>query len=117
MSRTHTIVIIDDEPSLSHCWATVLERAGHQVTIATSAREACQCLKAGPADLTFLDLSRLEDDDLMQFSVICAQQTNLSILVLTANATRELTAVARRPGARDDLQKAWPADVPSCLGL
>jgi DNA-binding NtrC family response regulator len=104
MSLTHTIVIIDDEPDLSHAWATVLQRAGYLVTIATSARDACQCLKVGLSDLTFLDFSRLEDDELRQFGEICAQQTNLSIVVLTANATRELAAEARRLGARDDPQ-------------
>ncbi len=111
MSAVHTILVIDDEPHLRRSLAMILQRAGYQVTMAASAREARQCLQAGPYDLVFLDLKMPEVDGLTLLGEIREQRTDMPVLILTAHATLESAMEAVRQGARDYLLKPIEPDA------
>ena len=111
MSPVHTILVIDDEPHLRRSLAMILQRAGYQVTMAASAREARQCLQAGPYDLVFLDLKMPEVDGLTLLREIRDHQGDMPVLILTAHATLESAMEAVRQGARDYLLKPIEPDA------
>jgi DNA-binding response OmpR family regulator len=105
MAPVHTILVIDDEPHLRRSLMLILQRAGYQVTMAGSAREARHYLQAGPYDLIFLDLKMPEVDGLTFLAEIRSQYPDLPVLILTAHATLESAMEAVRQGARDYLLK------------
>jgi DNA-binding response OmpR family regulator len=105
MALVHTILVIDDEPHLRRSLMLILQRAGYQVTVAGSAREARHYLQAGPFDLIFLDLKMPEVDGLTFLAEIREQYPDLPVLILTAHATLESAMEAVRQGARDYLLK------------
>ena len=105
MALAHTILVVDDEPHLRRSLMLILQRAGYQVTVAGSAREARHFLQAGPFDLIFLDLKMPEVDGLTFLAEIREQYPDLPVLILTAHATLESAMEAVRQGARDYLLK------------
>ncbi len=105
MALVHTILVVDDEPHLRRSLMLILQRAGYQVTVAGSAREARHFLQAGPFDLIFLDLKMPEVDGLTFLAEIREQYPDLPVLILTAHATLESAMEAVRQGARDYLLK------------
>jgi DNA-binding response OmpR family regulator len=111
MVPIHTILVIDDEPLLRRSLMLILQRAGYQVTIAGSAREARHYLQAGPYDLIFLDLKMPEVDGLTFLAEIRARYPDLPVLILTAHATLESAMEAVRQGARDYLLKPIMPDA------
>ena len=111
MALVHTILVVDDEPHLRRSLMLILQRAGYQVTVAASAREARHFLQAGPYDLIFLDLKMPEVDGLTFLAEIRAQYADLPVLILTAHATLESAMEAVRQGARDYLLKPIMPDA------
>jgi len=105
MALVHSILVVDDELHLRRSLMLILQRAGYQVTVAGSAREARHYLQAGPFDLVFLDLKMPEVDGVTFLTEIRAQYPELPVLILTAHATLESAMEAVRQGARDYLLK------------
>ena len=111
MSAANTILIIDDEPNLRRSLALILQREGYSVTTAGNAKEAHQCLEAGPFDLVFLDLKMPEVSGLDLLPDISELYPNMPVLILTAHATLDSAIEAVRKGARDYLLKPIEPDL------
>jgi DNA-binding response OmpR family regulator len=59
-----TILVVDDEPSISEVVGIYLRRAGYQVAVARDGQEALDALEKDPPDLVVLDLMLPEVDGL-----------------------------------------------------
>jgi len=51
-----TILVVDDEPSISEVVTIYLQRAGYQVTVARDGQAAREAIDRQPPDLVVLDL-------------------------------------------------------------
>jgi DNA-binding NtrC family response regulator len=111
MPSVYTILAIDDEPLLLRSLALILQRASYRVITAGCAREARQCLQAGGYDLVFLDMKMPGADGLTLLGEIRAQQPDMPVLILTAQAALESAREAMQKGARDYLVKPIAPDA------
>jgi DNA-binding response OmpR family regulator len=111
MSAPKSILIIDDEPNLRRSLALILQRQEYSVTTAGNAKEALQCLEAGPFDLVFLDLKMPDVGGLELLPEIRELYPNMPVLILTAHATLDSAIDAVRKGARDYLLKPIEPDL------
>lgn len=111
---TCSILVVDDEPNLRLTLAQILQDAGYQVSTASNAVEALECLAGGAFDLAFLDLKMPDVDGMTLFREIHRLYPDLLVLILTGHATLESATEAVRLGARDYIFK--PVDPERILG-
>jgi two-component system, NtrC family, response regulator PilR len=106
-------LVVDDEPSIRHIVRSLLESAGHQVSTASSGREALALLeKAGSLDLMVVDISL---GDLSGLEVIRASRKarpSLHFIVMSGYIgldSVELRRALRRDGVLQALSKPFTA--------
>jgi len=88
-SGSHTVLIVDDEPSVRAMLGYVLDDEGYDVLEATDGAEAIEQLIASPPDAMILDLMMPKADG---FEVLKARRdggiaTDTRVLVLTAKTS------------------------------
>lgn len=112
MVNRKKILVVDDDKNLRLSLSLILKQDGYEVETAASALEALDLLKTSKLDLMFLDLNMPGMGGIELLEKICQQYPNLSVLILTANATLETAIRAVRLGARDYLIKpAEPKEI------
>ena len=96
-SRSHTVLVVDDEPNVRSLYIDALEEAGHRVEVASDGAEALHRLRTGPLPCVVLtdvrmprmdgwELSRAVDDDPQLASVPVVTVTGDRILSWTSPA-------------------------------
>lgn len=105
MPSSSAILVIDDEQNLRCTLSLIFMRAGHLVSVASSADEARHCLKNNAFDLVFLDLKSPDVRELSLLHEIHTLHPDLPVLLLTAHAGLETAMDAVHLGARDYLLK------------
>lgn len=106
------ILVVDDDKNLRLSLSLLLKQEGYEVETAATAQAALEMLKTSNWDLMFLDLNMPGMGGIELLSKIYEQYPNLSVLILTANATLETAIKAIRLGARDYLLKpAEPREI------
>jgi len=84
------ILLVEDNPINQKVAARLLERAGHNVTIATNGKEALDCVFRRAFDLVLMDVQMPEMDGLEATMEIRRQEAGsprrLPIVALTAHA-------------------------------
>ena len=109
MSRTPTMLVVDDEESLRALIANRLRRKGYEVTEAATGQDALGAIIQQEFDLALFDL-RLPDIDGMECLRRAKEaQPNLEVLMLTGHGTIETAIEAMKLGAYDYLTK--PANL------
>ncbi len=80
------ILVVDDEPHISHMLRFLFERRGHQVTVASNGNEALDLIFSEKPDAVFLDLNLPGKDGFQICEEVRADDrfTTLPIFVLTA---------------------------------
>lgn len=99
------VLIVDDEASLRHTLARVLQRAGLEVTTAASGREALDYLARLSLDLVYLDIRMPEMSGLKVLQVVHSKYPELPVVLFTAQPDLSSAVAALREGAADYLLK------------
>lgn len=113
MSKTYSILVVDDEPNLRITLSLILQREGYIVTIADGADQAHARLKEDTFDLVFLDIKMPKKSGLVLLTEIKQLFPDLPVLLLTAFASLDSAIEAVRRGAADYLLK--PIDPPQIV--
>jgi two-component system response regulator AtoC len=113
-SKSHRILIADDEAPLRVVLSATLRRAGFGVTSVKNGVEALSLIKAseqpgnGEAfDLVIADLNMPDMDGMTLLSHIVQDYENLPVVILTAHGTVDLAVQALKKGAFDFLTKPY----------
>ena len=103
-----TILIIDDDPSVTAALGAFFERGGHQVVRAGTAEEGIETFLRVRPDIVLLDL-RLPDGS--GFDVLTRLRSeNPVVIIITAHGEIPLAVQAMQEGAENFLTK--PVDLP-----
>lgn len=101
-----TILVVDDEPSISEVVSIYLRRAGYQVTVASDGQEALDALEKGPPDLVVLDLM-LPEVDGVEITRRLRAEGDTPIIMLTARREEADRIAGLEMGADDYVVKPF----------
>ncbi|MEO1423227.1 MAG: sigma-54 dependent transcriptional regulator [Pseudomonadota bacterium] len=102
-----SLLLIEDTPSLSMVYETVLRRAGHQVECAYTAEEARLMFARGVHGVVLLDMMLPDGDGLELLTHFKSTSPDTKVIVITANGSVNLAVEAMRAGAFDFLVKPF----------
>jgi DNA-binding NtrC family response regulator len=106
-SSLGSVLIIDDEAAIRESLETLLESEGYEVQSAASAEEGLLRLGAREFDLVLLDLALPDRNGLDLLRDLRLQNSQLSIIMITAYGTVENAVKAMQSGAVNFVQKPW----------
>ncbi|MGF1658757.1 MAG: sigma-54-dependent transcriptional regulator [Rubrimonas sp.] len=101
------ILLVEDTPSLSDLYATLLRRAGREVECAFTLAEARARFAAGGHRLVLLDLVLPDGDGIDALREMRARDPNVRAIVATSNGSINRAVEAMRAGAFDFLVKPF----------
>ncbi len=104
------ILIVDDEPGVSHSLALNLEVAGYQVQEAGSGEEAIRLVEKEIFDLVLCDLRMEKMSGLEVLRQIKRCSPDTEVLLMTAFAAVETAVQAMKEGAYDYIAKPFQHD-------
>jgi DNA-binding NtrC family response regulator len=103
------VLIVDDEQALLEVMAERMQTLGIEVYTTTSPLEAIEIVKNVSFDAIIIDLMMPGMDGFKFLKNLKIQSPDLSVILLTAHATIEMTKRAMKLGALDLIEK--PADL------
>jgi CheY-like chemotaxis protein len=119
------ILVVDDDIAVQATIRILLERAGHNVVVASDGRKGLAIFEAGDFDLLFLDIFMPGMDGLETMRLVHQQQPRIPIIVIsgnpvTADSGPDFLMMATKLGAITSLQKPFKpaallAAVAACL--
>ncbi|MDI6889695.1 MAG: sigma-54 dependent transcriptional regulator [Thermodesulfovibrionales bacterium] len=101
------ILIVDDEPQSNWLLSQILEREGYQVMTAGSGKDALKRIREEPPDIIFLDVKMPEMDGIETLKHIKQENSNPTIIMLSAFSSINDAVTAIRLGAYDYLPKPF----------
>ena len=106
----NTILVVDDDKSITGALAVILRKAGYEVVTANSLAEARSVLSKGSFNLVLTDL-RLRDGAGIDLITHIKQQTpDTEVILMTAFGSIEITIEAIKRGAYYYIEKPHPPD-------
>lgn len=109
MKSRHKVLIVDDEPQIRRLLRAALERADYAIVEAGNAREAAALLRGERPDIILLDLG-LPDRDGLELVPIFKQQSQTTLIVVSARDATDEKVAALDLGADDYLTKPFDTD-------
>lgn len=109
MKVRHKILVIDDELHIRRLIRAALERADYAIVEAANAREAAERLREERPDIVLLDLG-LPDRDGLELVPLFKQQSDTTLIVVSARDATEEKVAALDLGADDYLTKPFDTD-------
>ena len=106
----HTILIVDDDRSITGALALILKKAGYEVLTANSDGEARSVLNRRSFDLVITDLRLADGTGIDLITHIKEQTPNTEVILMTAFGSIEITIEAIKRGAYYYLEKPHPPD-------
>jgi CheY-like chemotaxis protein len=107
MTRSHTVLVVDDEPSVRALYVDALVESGHRVEAAADGAEALERLRLGVVPCVVLSDLRMPRMDGWELSRAVAGDPQLSsvpVVVLTGDRMLSFTSPARdKPFATAEL--------------
>ena len=102
----HSVLVVDDEPTLRATLAEALEQDGLRVVTAADGKEALQRFRADPPDLVLLDLM-LPQVSGIEICRIMRRESSVPIVMLTARDSEIDKVVGLELGADDYVTKPF----------
>ncbi|MBI3270349.1 MAG: sigma-54-dependent Fis family transcriptional regulator [Planctomycetes bacterium] len=101
------LLIVDDDEHILQAVAERFTALGHEVSTATSGREALSKIRRDRPDLVLLDLQLPDGDGLSVLAELRQDGLEVTVVVLTAYGTVERAVQAMKSGAYDFIQKPF----------
>jgi CheY-like chemotaxis protein len=98
MARTHSVLVVDDEPNVRALYVDALEESGHHVDVAADGAAALDKLRSEPIPcvvLTDVRMPRMDGWDLSREVARDPQLSSLPVVVLTGDRMLSFTSPAR----------------------
>ena len=111
--KSPPILLIEDTASLQLIYRTVLQGAGHQVRLASSAQEGIAAFAEIRPQVVLLDLGLPDRDGLDLLREMLGQQPNTRVVVITANGSINKAVEAMRAGAPIEVRSLQEWTTPS----
>src|SRR5215831_899448 len=108
VQTAHTLLIVDDEPSLRFSIGEWARDSGLAALEAADGREALDQIRDRGADVVLLDLKLGEEDGLQVLRRIREEDPSLPVIMLTGHGGVEHAVQATRLGAYDFIEKKPP---------
>lgn len=109
MSQASRVLVVEDDPHIRRLVRAALQRAGHAVAEAASAREGLSLLDIEKPDAVLLDLG-LPDRDGIELIQIIRARSPAGIIVISAREDTAEKVAALDLGADDYLTKPFDTD-------
>ena len=109
MKVRHKVLIVDDEMHIRRLIHAALARADYAIVEAENARDALERLREERPDITLLDLG-LPDRDGLEIVPLVKQQSDTTLIVVSARDATEEKVAALDLGADDYLTKPFDTD-------
>jgi two-component system response regulator AtoC len=109
--KDRLVLIVDDEPKMRRVLEIMLQQMGHRTLSAANAREALELFRAETIDLVISDLRMPDMDGLGLLAALRTQESDVSVIVITAHGTIETAVEAMKQGACDYLIRPFDIDV------
>ncbi|MFO1060336.1 MAG: sigma-54 dependent transcriptional regulator [Dongiaceae bacterium] len=109
MPSIHTILLVEDSPSLARTYEAQLAPLGHRVLAAEDGRTALDLLEREAIDCVLLDLQLPDLDGMEILQAARARPAAPTVVVITSNASLNTAVKAIRGGAFDYLVKPFPS--------
>ena len=107
-----SILVIDDEPSMTCLYQEILEQAGYDVLVARNGLEGLRLFRQTPADLVITDLFMPQKDGLEVIMSLRREKPMIPIIAITGNAGgRHFLNVSKQLGAQHTMTKPFSATV------
>ena len=113
MALKQKILIVEDDRTISHFMARVLEDTGYQVLTAETGRDACTLFLSHLPSLVLLDLGLPDEDGLLVLGQMKASRPEIPVIVVSARVWEDEKVKALDMGADDYVIK--PFGVPELL--
>lgn len=107
------ILVIDDEPLMTHLYQEILEQAGHELLLAPNGHEGLQLFRQRSVDLVITDVFMPVQDGLEVIMTLRREKPSTPIIAITGNAEGSpFLTVAKQLGAQHALAKPFtPTDL------
>ncbi|HEX3107516.1 MAG TPA: response regulator [Thermoanaerobaculia bacterium] len=122
LPRKHSVLAVDDDPSIRLLLTTFLQRQGFRSLAACNGREAIEAMRAGKTDLVILDLMMpwVSGWDVLRQRAADPAMQRVPVIVTTACNSREVIADLHAMGVSAVLEKPFDLDallsaVTACL--
>ncbi|HVM25463.1 MAG TPA: response regulator [Candidatus Limnocylindrales bacterium] len=106
-TKAHSILVVDDEPSVRSLFVDALEEAGHRVEVAPDGLEALRRLREGSAPCVVLSdvrMPRMDGFELWREASRDPQLAAIPIVTMTGDRILSFTSPARdKPFSVDEL--------------
>lgn len=109
MSDKLKVLVVDDDRHMVKTICDILQVKGHSAEPAYSGEEAVEKVKAAKPDCLLMDLRMEGIDGIETLKLLKALVPELPVVLMSANATEEQEAEAKRLGAYSLLNK--PVDI------
>ena len=114
-NRKASILIVDDNPSVTRTIALILERKGYLVVTASNGLEAVERIEERPYDMVLMDIKMPFMNGVDGYKCIKGIRPEAAVIMMTAYALEDLVAEALQEGAYDVIYK--PLDIERTLHL
>ena len=110
MTRTGTILVIDDEEIMREILEALLTREGHQVRLAANAAEGLDLARTMSFDAAIVDMMMPGMDGISALEELKKIDDDLPVIMITAFASVENAISAMKRGAFDYITKPFKND-------
>src|SRR4026209_303693 len=110
MTRTGTVLVVDDEEIMREILETLLTREGHQVRLAANATEGLDLARTMSFDAAIVDMMMPGMDGISALEELKKIDDDLPVLMITAFASVENAISAMKRGAYDYITKPFKND-------
>ncbi len=113
--NNETVLIVDDDESVRWVLKKSLEKEGIQTAQAKSAQEALDRIREGGVAIALMDIRMPGMTGLEALEKIQSENTGVSVIIMTAQATMQNAIEAMRRGAFDYITKPFDLDEVNIL--
>jgi two-component system response regulator PilR (NtrC family) len=106
----HTILVVDDEPSIRECLQIMLKREGYDVSCAEDGREAITLFEKNHFDVVLADIRMPKATGFEVLNRIKELSPTTRVIMITAHASFESAVESMKEGAYDYIAKPFNVD-------